>query len=307
MNNNNDAKNNVMQWMVRGNTFQMCGRTVKRLPAGAFTCSTDGYGAAVFQIRNLEVDDLIDFPGSLPGQVLQEIEKFWKLGERFRQHGFLHRRGYLFHGKQGCGKSSLIHQILARVVAAGNVAFFCDQPYSFVACMEQFRAVEPDRPMICIFEDIDATIKQYGDSHLLQWLDGNHQVDKAINLATTNYPEALDRRIIARPRRFDRILRISSPDAKLRAGYFARKLPAQTTAERDRWVELSDGLPFAALAELIISVCCLGNDLEKSAALLRELDTHNPTSQEGEDGDDGTETDEPLPVSSLAGRDEIPF
>jgi SpoVK/Ycf46/Vps4 family AAA+-type ATPase len=171
--------------------------------------------------------------------------------------------------------------------------------------MEQFRAVEPDRPMICIFEDIDAIVKQFGDSHLLQWLDGNHQVDKAINLATTNYPEALDRRIIARPRRFDRILRISSPDARLREAFFARKLPAQTAAERERWVELSDGLPFAALAELIISVCCLGNDLEKSAALLRELDTHNPTSQENEGG--GEEDEEPLPISSLAGDDQIPF
>ena len=301
---NEELKNNAMQWMVRGNTFQVCGRTVKRLPAAAYTCNTDGYGNAVFQARNLQVDDLVDFAGSLPAKVLEEIEKFWRLGERFRQHGFLHRRGYLFYGKQGCGKSSLIHQVIAKVIAAGNVAFFCDQPYNFLACMEQFRAVEPDRPMICIFEDIDATIKAYGDSHLLQWLDGNHQVDKAINLATTNYPEALDRRIIARPRRFDRILRISSPDARLREAYFARKLPGQTAAERDRWVELSDGLPFAALAELIISVCCLGNDLEKSAALLRELDTHNPTSQENEETDG--EVDEPLPVS-LGRDDDLPF
>jgi AAA+ superfamily predicted ATPase len=301
--NNNELTNNAMQWMVRGNSFQVCGRTVKRLPAAAYTCGTDGYGNAIFNARNLQVDDLVDFAGSLPARVLQEIEKFWRLGERFRQHGFLHRRGYLFYGKQGCGKSSLIHQIIAKVIAAGNVAFFCDQPYSFLACMEQFRAVEADRPMICIFEDIDAIIKQYGDSHLLQWLDGNHQVDKAINLATTNYPEALDRRIIARPRRFDRILRISSPDGRLREAYFARKLPAQTAAERARWVELSEGLPFAALAELIISVCCLGNDLEQSAALLRELDTHNPTSLENEQANG--EADEPLPVS--LGQEEIPF
>ena len=305
MNSNGESKNNAMQWMVRGNTFQVCGRTVKRLPAAAYTCGTDNYGAAVFQARNLQVDDLVDFPDSLPAQVLLEIDKFWKLGDRFRQHGFLHRRGYLFYGKQGCGKSSLIHQIIAKVVAAGNVAFFCDQPYAFLSCMEQFRSVEADRPMICIFEDIDAIIKHYGDSHLLQWLDGNHQVDKAINLATTNYPEALDRRIIARPRRFDRILRINSPDAKLREAYFARKLPAQTRAERACWVELSDGLPFAALAELIISVCCLGNDLEKSAALLKDLDSHNPTSQENEDGNNSTESDEPLPVSF--GRDDLPF
>src|SRR4051794_1530206 len=215
-----------LQWMVRGNTFQVCGRTLPRLPAGAYGVALDNCGNAHFTARNLQSDDVIDFADSRAAKVLEEIDRFWKKGDRFRQHGFLHRRGYLFYGKQGCGKSSLIHQVIARVLAAGNVAFFCDQPYSFVACMEQFRAVESDRPMVCIFEDIDAIIKQYGDSHLLQWLDGNHQVDKAINLATTNYPETLDRRIIARPRRFDRILKIGTPDARLREGYFARKLPA---------------------------------------------------------------------------------
>ncbi|HKB36892.1 MAG TPA: AAA family ATPase, partial [Gemmataceae bacterium] len=148
-----------------------------------------------------------------------------------------------------------------------------------------FRAVEPDRPVVCVFEDIDAIIKHYGDSHLLQWLDGNHQVDKAVNIATTNYPETLDRRIIARPRRFDRILRIQSPDADVRRVYFGRKL-SLSSAELGRWVEVSEGLPFAALAELIISVCCLGNDLERSAALLKELDTHNPTSQDDEENED---------------------
>src|SRR5262249_23195198 len=81
----------------------------------------------------------------------------------------------------------------------------------FNRCVALFRQVEPDRPIVCVFEDIDAIIAVYGDSDLLQWLDGNQQVDRAGNLASTNYPEKLDRRIIARPRRFDRILRIATP------------------------------------------------------------------------------------------------
>jgi SpoVK/Ycf46/Vps4 family AAA+-type ATPase len=186
----------------------------------------------------------------------------------------------LFFGKQGCGKSSLIHQIIARVVTDGFVAFFCDYPYNFIEAATKFRQVEPERPMVCIFEDIDAIIEQYGDSYLLQWLDGNSQVNKAINLASTNYPEKLDRRIISRPRRFDRILKIEPPDEKVRHAYFARKLPDLATSERQQWVSLTDGLPYAALAEMVISVCCLGNELEETAKLLRELDGHNPTSEE---------------------------
>jgi SpoVK/Ycf46/Vps4 family AAA+-type ATPase len=253
---------------------------VGRLPAGAYLCDWDEVGNGVLQRHALAVDELIDFSGSLAAQLLDEIEHFWTLGERFRKYGFLHRRGYLLHGKQGSGKSSLVHLVISRAVARDNVAFFCEQPAAFAQCVSQFRTVEPERPILCIFEDIDALIHSFGDGLLLQWLDGNLQVDKAISLATTNFPEKLDRRITARPRRFDRLLRIDSPDEHLRDAYFARKLPELTTTQRRPWVEASQGLSFAGLAELIISVCCLEKDLAEMAALLKELDKHQPASAE---------------------------
>jgi SpoVK/Ycf46/Vps4 family AAA+-type ATPase len=270
-----------LQWTVAANgSFHVCGRTTDRLPPGAYACRLDNCGNPFFQPRDLRIDELIEFGDSLPARVLDEIERFWSMGQRFARLGFLHRRGYLFYGKQGCGKSSLIHQVLARLAAAGNVAFFCEFPPHFVACVQRFRQVEPDRPIVCVFEDVDAIIANYGDGDLLQWLDGNNQVDKAVNLASTNYPERLDRRIIARPRRFDRILRIDAPDDRVRSAFFSRKLPEQTREERARWVKLSEGLPFAGLAELVISVHCMGNGLEESAALLRALDCHQPSSKE---------------------------
>jgi SpoVK/Ycf46/Vps4 family AAA+-type ATPase len=234
----------------------------------------------LFARRRLESDNLVDFPGSLAAQILDEVDRFWILGDRFHRLGFLHRRGYLFYGKQGGGKSSLIHQIVSKIVATGNVAFFCEHPYNLILCLTQFRKVEPARPLVCVFEDIDAIIKDYGDNQLLQWLDGNHQVDKAVNLASTNYPERLDRRIVARPRRFDRILRIESPCSRMREAYLARKLPQQPAQERQRWVAASEGFSFAALSELIISVHCLENDFDETIGRLRTLDVHQPSSQE---------------------------
>jgi SpoVK/Ycf46/Vps4 family AAA+-type ATPase len=269
-----------VQWSVGCGGYTTCGPTLPRLPAGAYTCAWDNFGNPLFQPKSLQLDDLIDFSGSLSSQILHEIDRFWTLGDRFQRYGFLHRRGYLFYGKQGGGKSSLIHQIVAKVVTSGQVAFFCVDPNCLIRCLEQFRVVEPDRPMVCIFEDIDALIQQWGDSALLQWLDGNFQVNKAVNIASTNYPERLDRRIISRPRRFDRILRIDAPDAGLRDGYFARKVPELSAAERAHWVKLTEGLQFAALAELVISVCCMDAGLEETVALLKKLDTHEPSSAE---------------------------
>jgi GTPase SAR1 family protein len=269
------------QWAITGaGTYRVCGRTTEQLPPGAYSALLDNCGNPYFQHRDLKVDELVDFPGSLPSKVLTEIERFWTRGEHFARYGFLHRRGYLLWGKQGCGKSSLIHQIVSGIVSQGHVAFFCQNPYAFSNCMHQFRQVEPDRPIVCIFEDIDAIIEYHGDSELLQWLDGNHQVDRAINIASTNYPEKLDRRITSRPRRFDRILRIDSPSAKMRETYFARKVPDLSAPELACWVEQTEGIPFAGLAELVISVRCLDNSLEETIKQLRTMEEQTPSSEE---------------------------
>ena len=113
---------------------------------------------AFVQVRDLKTDDYIRFPDSISATVLDEIRRFWDTGERFARYGYLHRRGYLFYGKQGCGKSSLIGRIVSDIISDGHAAFFCQHPYYFVRCMEKFREVEPARPIVCIFEDIDAII-----------------------------------------------------------------------------------------------------------------------------------------------------
>jgi ATP-dependent 26S proteasome regulatory subunit len=290
-----------LQWTLsRNGTFVACGRTTHTIPPGAYNLHIDSCGEAHFKPHTISTDELVEFPASVSANVLAEIDRFWSMGERFSRLGFAHRRGYLFYGKQGCGKSSLIHQIISQVVAAGHVAFFCEYPQWFRTALARFREVEPARPVVCIFEDIDAIIKRCGDSELLQLLDGNAQVDKVVNLASTNYPERLDRRIIARPRRFDRLLKIEAPGTLLREAYFARKLPELSRPQLARWVELSDSLPFAALTELVISVECLGHDLEAAAQALRELDQHTPSSDQfgGMNGEPVAQPEEDEPAYS---------
>src|SRR5262249_22073090 len=90
-------------------------------------------------------------------------------------------------------------------------------------------------------------------------------------------------RIVSRPRRFDRIIKIEAPSSRIRETYLSRKLPELVARnELSRWVELTQGLSFAALAELVISVACLGNNLEETIRLLRMLDDQQPSSREFE-------------------------
>jgi hypothetical protein len=270
-----------IQWKVSTpGVFEACGITHRQLPAGAYTCNLNQYGEPQLLAKDLQVDDLIDFADSLPSQILKEIENFWALGAGFSRYGYLHRRGYLLYGPQGSGKSSVVHQVVHRIIKAGHVAVFCEHPGVLTRSLELFRRIEPERPLVCMFEDIDAIVEIHSDSELLQWLDGSHQINKVINIATTNYPERLDRRIVSRPRRFDRIIKIEAPVAHIREAYLAKKLPDLPAAEAARWVALTEGLSFAALAELVISVACLGNDLEETVRVLRTLDDQHPSSRE---------------------------
>jgi SpoVK/Ycf46/Vps4 family AAA+-type ATPase len=133
--------------------------------------------------------------------------------------------------------------------------------------------------VVCVFEDIDAIVQEHGEDELLALLDGEARIDHVLNVATTNYPERLDRRFVARPRRFDRVLRIEPPDRATRRAFLAAKLGADD-AEVDRWADATAGLTLAALAEAVISVQCLGRALDETVDLLRRMSRGRASSRE---------------------------
>jgi SpoVK/Ycf46/Vps4 family AAA+-type ATPase len=131
----------------------------------------------------------------------------------------------LLHGPAGSGKTCLVQQIIADIVKSDGLVFQCtNHPAVFNDGLSQFRKVEPNRPIVCLFEDIDAIVEEHGEDEILTLLDGENQIDKVLNIATTNYPEKLDKRLVARPRRFDRVLEIGMPTAEVRKMYFQKKI-----------------------------------------------------------------------------------
>ena len=253
---------------------------MNKLPSGAYEIQTTDSGF-LFTKQTLHVDELIDFDDSKMSAVLEEIGRFWDRHSIFQQYKFLHRRGYLFYGPAGSGKTCLVQQIIADIVRRDGLAFYINTAPRIAAdgLRDALRRVEPDRPIVCVLEDIDAIIRYHGESDVLSFLDGEIQVDRIITIATTNYPEQLDRRIIARPRRFDRLVYVGMPDANIRRKYFKSKLLNMSDDEIEQWVDISDEFSFAALSDLIISVKCLGNDLQTTAKQLADLLKSKPSSE----------------------------
>jgi len=122
-------------------------------------------------------------------------------------------------------------------------------------------------------EDLDAHINRHGEEQVLGLLDGESQITGVLNIATTNYPEYLDKRIVSRPRRFDRLVFIGHPDAETRKLYLSRKLKINGEMAK-KWAIDTEGFSFAALADLVISVECLEipyyNALEKLRKIMSE-------------------------------------
>jgi hypothetical protein len=265
------------QWAICGSgEFTGIQRTQKTLTPGVYKAKLRN-GEVIMCKSEINVDSLLEFPNSVSDKILNEINDFWERADLFKKYGFLHRRGYLVYGPAGGGKTSLVQQIIKKIIGRKGLVFLCDNPQVLGLALATFREIEPNRNIVCIFEDIDTIIETFGEDTMLSILDGEMQVDKVLNIATTNYPENLDKRLVGRPRRFDRVIRVGMPDEAVRRLYFTTKLSIESD-ELDEWVKKTDDFSFAAMAELVISVKCLGHTLNESVKTLRALLDNRPSS-----------------------------
>lgn len=278
----------LTQWAIVGqNTFKPVSTTYPKLEAGMYNIQRSDIHGLIFEKKSVCIDDLLKFPDSLSEKIYKEIDLFWKREQKFRERGYLHRRGILLHGPAGGGKTSIVQQIVADIINSDGLVFHCTtSPEIFSAGLSLYRKVEPNRPVVVLFEDIDAIIDRCGEESILDLLDGENQIDKCLNLATTNYPEKLDKRLVARPRRFDRVIKIGMPSEEVRKMYFSKKLniPEESLM---KWTKASDGFSFAACAELVILVECFGKDFDESVNYLKDMMRIKISSADYNDGPKG--------------------
>lgn len=281
-----DAQNDVVNkmWAQAGVDFMPCQKAVEELPAGQYVIRYSDQRGCYFSKKEVNLDDLIDLPDSATESVLSTIKDFWGREKYFREFGFLWKRGILLWGPQGSGKTSCVQQLAQQVIDLGGISVYCTHPHNDAIGLDLLRRIEPDRPLIVIVEDIDAIVEQHGEPELLALLDGELQIDNVVFIATTNYPERLDKRIVNRPSRFDELIKIGMPSDAARACFLKAKNSRLTTNEADlsHWVEASKGFSIAHLKEFIISVECFGRSVEDTAKRLKKMIDHKICSSDRE-------------------------
>jgi SpoVK/Ycf46/Vps4 family AAA+-type ATPase len=227
----------------------------------------------------MKVDELYALPSAEIIAILDDIECFWNRRAIYREYNFVHKRGILLYGEPGCGKSGIIQLCVKHIIEkkGGIVINIKDEEEvkMFSEFISTIKAIEPERPIITILEDIDSLAGEdrYSTTKLLNILDGIKQVDNIVYIATTNYPEKLQERITNRPSRFDRRYQVELPAADIREAYIRAKLKPADLEKIDLpvWLELTEGMSLSHLKELVISVIVMGKEFEDAIKHLVDL------------------------------------
>lgn len=202
----------------------------------------------------LSWDDVI-LPASLKDDIRNNIEYFMGNEDMYRKLGIPYKRGFLFVGPPGNGKTMIL-KVIASQYTTWQMIIFDAQLISDNSDIDKaFRMAVEYAPSIICFEDLDSLFNSnITMSHFLNKLDGFGKYDRVLVLATTNHPEIIDPALLNRPSRFDRTWVIENPDTECRRMFIKKKF-ANTLSE-DIIDELADGtdkFSMAYLEELYIA------------------------------------------------------
>jgi len=263
---------NSQMWAVSDDCYIPCEKSCEEMPANCYTINQSNERGIFFKQLPLNTDSLINLPDASTELILGQINKFWTKEMLYRQHGMLWKRGYLLHGPAGSGKTTTIQLVCQKIIKNNGIAFFITNPGLAAVGLSIFRKIELSRSLIVILEDLDAMIRTYGEANILALLDGEYQIDNVVYVATTNYPERLDLRLVNRPSRFDVVKYIGMPSAAARRMYLEHK--SQTLKNKtniEKWINDTDGLSIAHIKELIIAVDILECDYDTTIERLHDM------------------------------------
>jgi len=221
-------------------------------------------------------DDLV-LPAQMARDIRSNVAGFFASPERYAALGIPHRRGFLFAGPPGCGKT-LTLKTLAFNTPAKFISVLGTADVDDGMLRHALDLAEGCTPAVVLLEDLDRIVNAKGVSvsHFLNLLDGLKVLNGVLVIATCNEPDKLDPALIHRPSRFDRVWRFELPKYEQRlellrrkGGTFFSESAIETTARR------SDGFSMAYVQEIVVSALleCTHDDLPPNDDhLLKSLD-----------------------------------
>lgn len=267
-----DEKYNGSTWVKESETTFRCSPpSQSALVSGVYMIGFDSRGCKHIKIDS-KYDDIILLPDSESINISDSISKFWNSRAKFEDMGLLWKRGVLLHGKPGTGKTACISLVIRDLIERNGIAFICNEPEDLLTGISLFRTVEPERPLVCIYEDLEEIVMRYGEKGLLTLLDGEYQASNVLHIATTNYVENLPPRLTSRPSRFDMVIEIKLPTLQSRLEFIKYKFGKHLTPKEIKdWAKITEGLSIAHIKELGINTLILEKDFDSTLKILKGM------------------------------------
>ncbi len=211
-------------------------------------------------IQNSNFDGII-LAGELKSRIDEDFKRFFASKETYHSYGIPWKRGALFIGPPGNGKTQTIKAIINSLgipcLYAKSLA--SDRGTEHANVHSIFKKAREMSPCVLVMEDLDSMVNALNRSYFLNELDGFAANEGVMVLATTNHPERLDPAILERPSRFDRKYYFTLPATAERTAYLQlwnRLVQPQLRISEDGLsavVEQTDGFSFAYLKEMMLS------------------------------------------------------
>ncbi|KAL8848884.1 MAG: hypothetical protein Q9221_006109 [Calogaya cf. arnoldii] len=235
------------------------------------------------QVKNASWDDVILNEG-MKKQITSLMHKFFDSREIYKNLGVPWKRGVIFHGPAGNGKTISIKALMNSLFRSNGLSIpslYVKSATSTWAIRRVFQQARYMSPCLLIFEDIDTIVTKNTRSYFFNEVDGLENNDGIFMVASTNHLDKLDAGLSSRPSRFDRKYLFPLPseeERRLYCQFWRRRLK-----EKNVDVEfpakicpaaalITDGFSFAYMQEAFVATLL-------AIALRRS------------DGDDGEEVD----------------
>lgn len=163
----------------------------------------DRYGCKIENFRKMNWEDIF-LPDNLVEQIRDDIDTFFKSEEIYKNRNLVWKRGAMYAGSPGNGKTSICRAI---ATTSHIPVIYCSlgaSPNLHSILSEMQSTISSNAPCIQIFEDADLFAKDpVSRAATLNMMDGLFTIDGVYTVATTNDPEKLDNAFTSRPSRFD--------------------------------------------------------------------------------------------------------
>ena len=187
----------------------------------------------VHRLAKVNREDVI-----LPRQTIAMLDRnvagFMMAREQLKKLQFQARKGLLFYGLPGTGKTHTIHYLASQLPDHTTLLVTAEQ----VALLgEYFRLARFLQPSMMVIEDVDLIGRERTHMHgpgeevllnqLLNEMDGLREDAEVLFILTTNRPDQIEPALASRPGRIDQAIEFPLPDEEGRAKLvklYARRL-----------------------------------------------------------------------------------